>query len=219
MSDLNEELKHMAADGANRATPLAIAEVVRKGNRRRARTIGQRSIGGLSMLGISAAVIVGGAAHPFHGGADHPSGTAAGVTTLTETSATSAGTMTAEVKYRNGPPGKVKLLGVTFTGTTTASIRKADVFVEFGPIVQRGLGRPAAGCRSGQIDGLIRELRLHKGHSFTGSLRINFDLPPVKGIGIACGGDLMTVSVVVHNPGQPIRFSTVLLTEGFVLDR
>lgn len=218
MSDLKEELMRMAVDGADKARPLAIAEVMRRGNRRRTRTIGQRSIGSLSVLSVSAAVIVAGAVHPFHGAASHPASGTAGVTTLIETTASAAGLVTIEVKYRNGPPGKVKLLGVTFAGTTTASIRRPALLVEFGPIVRREVKLPAPGCGNRQTDGIIRGLRLHKNHSFSGSLRINFDIPPVKGIGIACDGTVMRVSVLARNSSRPLLLLTAL-TEAFVLDR
>jgi hypothetical protein len=165
-----------------------------RGSRRRARTIGQRSIGGLSVLSVSAAVIVGGAFHPLHGAARHPaSGRAAGVTTLTETSKTSDGTLTVQVKYRNEPHGNVKVLGLTISGTPTFSLRRAFIHNFFGPAVPNAPGLPVTKCGhfGGVGSGVL--VALHKGRKFTDSERIGFDV----GIGhnLLCDNSLVTASV------------------------
>jgi hypothetical protein len=59
MVDLTSELRQMADDAACRARPLAVAEVIRRGDRRHRRSIARRSLGGLSATGVIAAAIIG----------------------------------------------------------------------------------------------------------------------------------------------------------------
>jgi hypothetical protein len=59
MVDLTSELQQMADDAARQARPLAAAEVIRRGDRRRRRSITRLSLGGLSATGVVAAVIIG----------------------------------------------------------------------------------------------------------------------------------------------------------------
>src|SRR5580700_1427651 len=59
MSDLTSELQQMADDAARVARPLAAADVIRRGDRRHRRSITRLSLGGLSVTGAIAAVIVG----------------------------------------------------------------------------------------------------------------------------------------------------------------
>jgi hypothetical protein len=73
MVDLTSELQQIADDAARQARPLAAAEVIRRGDRRRRRSITRLSLGGLSATGVIAAVIIGviallPASHP----ASHP---------------------------------------------------------------------------------------------------------------------------------------------------
>jgi hypothetical protein len=75
MVDLTSELQQMADDAARQARPLTAAEVIRRGDRRRRRSITRLSLGGLSATGVIAAVIIGviallpvshPASHPAH---------------------------------------------------------------------------------------------------------------------------------------------------------
>jgi hypothetical protein len=59
MVDLTSELQQMADDAARQARPLGVAEVIRRGDRRRRRSITRLSLGGLSAIGGVAAVIIG----------------------------------------------------------------------------------------------------------------------------------------------------------------
>ena len=120
MPDLTDELRRVAADAASRANPAAITDVIRRGNRWRRRTIAQRSVGGLTVLGLGAAVFVTGVAHGPAAPASS-SGTD-GVTTLTETTSSSAGTMTIQVKYRPAARNLtgVRLLSITYSGSAHA---------------------------------------------------------------------------------------------------
>jgi hypothetical protein len=49
----------VADDAARQARPLGVAEVIRRGDRRRRRSITRLSLGGLSAIGVVAAVIIG----------------------------------------------------------------------------------------------------------------------------------------------------------------
>jgi hypothetical protein len=75
MVDLTSELQQMADDAARQARPLAVAEVISRGDRRHRRSIMRLSLGGLSATGVVAAVIIGviallpashQASHPAH---------------------------------------------------------------------------------------------------------------------------------------------------------
>jgi hypothetical protein len=58
MLDLTSELQQVADDAARQVRPLAAAEVIRQGDRRRRRSITRLSLGGLSATGVVAAVII-----------------------------------------------------------------------------------------------------------------------------------------------------------------
>ena len=75
MVDLTSELQQMADDAARQARPLAVAEVISRGDRRHRRSITRLSLGGLSATGVVAAVTIGviallpashQASHPAH---------------------------------------------------------------------------------------------------------------------------------------------------------
>jgi hypothetical protein len=75
MVDLTSELQQLADDAARQARPLAVAEVISRGDRRHRRSITRLSLGGLSATGVVAAVIIGviallpashQASHPAH---------------------------------------------------------------------------------------------------------------------------------------------------------
>jgi hypothetical protein len=59
MVDLTSELQQVADDAARQARPLAVAEVIRQGDRRHRRSITRLSLGGLSATGVVAAVVIG----------------------------------------------------------------------------------------------------------------------------------------------------------------
>ena len=59
MVDLTSELQQVADDAARQARPLAVAEVIRRGDQRRRRSITRLSLGGLSATGVVAAAITG----------------------------------------------------------------------------------------------------------------------------------------------------------------
>jgi hypothetical protein len=52
VSQLTSELQRMADDAAGQARPLAAAEIIRQGDRRRRRSRTRRSLGGLSAAGV-----------------------------------------------------------------------------------------------------------------------------------------------------------------------
>jgi hypothetical protein len=122
MTDLSDELRSVAADAASQARPMAIADVIRRGNRRRRRTITQRSIGGLSVAGLSAVAIFTGTAG--HLAAPASSSTAGrGVTTLTQTASSSAGMMTIRVKYQGPGLRHVRLISLSYSGHSNVKVR------------------------------------------------------------------------------------------------
>ncbi|HUD38165.1 MAG TPA: hypothetical protein VMR14_14785 [Streptosporangiaceae bacterium] len=69
MPDLTDKLQQVADDVASAARPIAVADVIRLGERRRHRVVAQRSLGGLAVAGIGAAVIFAGVPRaPLPGG-------------------------------------------------------------------------------------------------------------------------------------------------------
>ena len=59
MSELTLELQRMADDAARQARPLAAAEIIRRGDRRRRRSLTLQSLGGLSAGVVGAGVALG----------------------------------------------------------------------------------------------------------------------------------------------------------------
>ena len=58
MSDLTGELQRMADEAARAARPVAADEVIRQGDRKRRRLVTWQALGGLSVAGIVAAVVL-----------------------------------------------------------------------------------------------------------------------------------------------------------------
>ncbi len=225
MSDLNGELLHMVADGADQARPLTVAEVIRRGNRRRARTIGQRSLGGLSVLSVGAAIVMTGAAH---GPAGSPAGsptasTSSSILTLTGTSSSTAGTMTVTVKYRDEPRNKIEVLSVSYSAHTRALIKHGGVLVGFGPSFPSLEGRSR---RSGSQRVLLFGLLTPAGsgsHNFSGSLSRSVLAPTRKGGGLSSDEALrvaLTISKQTKDGSTTIGGNTHgLPSVGLVLTR
>jgi hypothetical protein len=163
MPDITEELRRMTDDGAYRARPMAVAEVIHRGNRRRSRSIVQRSIGGLSVVGVSAALIFTGTASG-QGGTAAASGAAPAGTTLTQTVTSPAGSMTIDVRYQAAGKGKIKLDSFAFSGNAKTSAKHAVLILRIGPIVP-----PAVGPRKSPGNVVIFSIHLDKNHSFSGS--------------------------------------------------
>jgi hypothetical protein len=163
MPDITEELRRMTEDSAYRARPVAVAEVIRRGNRRRSRSIVQRSIGGLSVAGVSAALIFTGTASG-QGGTAAASGAAPTGTTLTQTVTSPAGSMTIDVKYQAAGKGKLKLDSLAFSGNAKTRARHAVVILRVGPSLP-----PAVGPRKIRGNVVIFSINLNKAHSFSGS--------------------------------------------------
>jgi hypothetical protein len=212
MPDLTDELRRLAADAASRATPAAITDVIRRGNRRRRRTMAQRSAGGLSVLGLSAAVLITGAAHQPAAPASPTA--AAGVTTLTETTSSATGTMTIRVRYRSVPSGWARLLSITYSGSARASAPRPALVLTL---------RPLSSAPARRLYGVSVAIRLSQselGH-FTGSvpLRLLRQLDkgkPVSGTLIAVLGGPFSPANHVKKHVSPPPFRE-LATEGLIV--
>jgi hypothetical protein len=133
VSDLTDEMRQVAADAAAHARPMAVAEVIRRGNHRRTRSIAQRSIGGLSAVGLGAAVLFTGVTH-------HPTsnpaaaGAAAGIQTVAVTQSSAGSRLSLQVKYRILAARKFKVVSVAYSGDFKKALMKRSVlFVFFGP--------------------------------------------------------------------------------------
>ncbi len=168
MADLTNELRQLADSAAHQARPLPATEILRRADRRRRSAIAQRAAGGLSVLGLIAALIVttgttsslagsGGRAAPA------ASGSAKNAISMTETVTAAAGTMTTQTRYALGTRGQVKLISVTFSGHSKHAVKNAFVVFYFGP----SLSKPAS-KRSTFFFAI--PVKLSPAHDFSGSL-------------------------------------------------
>jgi len=165
VSDLTDEMRQFAADGATYARPLAVADVIHRGNRRRTRTIAQRSIGGLSAVGLGAAVLFTGVTHHL---ASNPaaSGAAASGDSMTVTRSTAAGTISMRIKYRTLPNKTIKLESLTYSGYSKRAVKNVVISFLFGPGLNPN--RP-----EGTLD-FSNSMQLSQSHHFSGSMPANF---------------------------------------------
>lgn len=127
MPDLTSELQRMADDGARRARPLAADDVIRHGDRRRQRTVMWRSVGGLSMAGIIAAVALAVAAPAGHHAPPQPGGIQLAAWTVVKRA---DGTVSVTVRELRDPAGLQRRLradgvpaAVNFSGGLPRSCR------------------------------------------------------------------------------------------------
>jgi hypothetical protein len=202
VSDLTGELLDMAADGAAQARPLNVAEVITAGNRRRARTIGQRSLGGLSALGVGVAIVVSGG---VHGPAANPAASgSANVLYLTGTRSSSAGTLTVTVKYRDEPRNKIDVLSLSYSGHIRGAIIKHDtLLIGFGPSLPPLQGsRPG---KSGSRSVLLIGVLLPTGrHAFAGSLPSSV-LRLTREHGGLSSDEALRVTLTKERPAKGVR--------------
>lgn len=135
MSDLASELRQVADDAACHAMPLPAADVIRRGDRRRHRTIVQRSLGGLSAVGAAtvAGVMIFAGAPAANPAAAGSAGTAPGTIKVTGTASAGAGNITLNTAYRITRRGKVRVLSVTYSGHVNARISRAELELIFQP--------------------------------------------------------------------------------------
>lgn len=189
MSDLTGEMRQLAADAATAARPMAVAEVIRRGNRRRTRAIAQRSIGGLSAIALGAVLFTGVTHHP--GSAPAASSAAVGSETVAVTRSSAGGQLTLEVKYRILPTRKVKVLSATFSGDSKRALtKKTTLITAFGP----GLNPP----RKPNVS-IVFSTPLHLGspHQFSGSV-------PAKDIKLVNKDDLLAKNGAVSASLQTV---------------
>jgi hypothetical protein len=216
VSGISDELLKVAQDGAAAARPITAAEVIRLGNRRRTRTIAQRSLGGLSVVGIGMTAIFTGAVHsplaPLSSTALH------GESTLTETTSTAAGTMTVQVKYRNEGRSKVELVSATFSGVTKAAVRQPQLLVAFGAPTPPLTG-PARNM-SGRSLVVAASIRPESVYKFTGSLSENVIGLTRRLGGLVSNGTLQVAFVSAQRANESSRsisFAHPILSAGLIL--
>jgi len=167
VSDLTDEMRQLAADAATHARPMAVTEVIRRGNRRRTRTVAQRSIGGLSAVGLGAAVLFTGVTHHL-GSNPAASGSVPGGNTVTVTSTSAAGSLTMAVKYLYRPAGRIKLVSVTYSGDSKKVKKNPILIITFGPGLDTKPNKPS------QSFGIVLKLHASQLHHFSGSLAAKF---------------------------------------------
>jgi hypothetical protein len=189
--DLTSELQQMADQAARAARPPAVADIITRGNRRRARSTAQKSLAALSAVGITAAVILTGAASSSPPSAA-AAGTLVGGNTLTETTSSAAGTMTITVKYRY-EPAKVQLVSVACSGHAATAVRRLSLVVMIG---QSSLPPPTATSSGHSPSSYVFFVRLIRGSGgkFTGSMPAH-DISIIRR-GDLADGDVLSVMLV-----------------------
>ncbi len=185
---------------------MAITEIIRRGNQRRTRAIAQRSIGGLSAVGLGAAVLFTGITHHPHVNSA-TSSAASGAHTVTVSSTSATGGITMTVKYDYRPAGRIRLESVAFSGDSKAVTKHSEVLISFGP----GL----IGSKPGTSTGVGFTSLLHPSHHhFSGSLSAKSF--PLAKPGLPGNG---SVRITVENspkttkrPVKPVMTAVAILT-------
>jgi hypothetical protein len=208
MSDLNSQLRQAADEAAGQARPMAVADVISRGNRRRQRVIAQRSLSGLSAVGIGAAFI-------FTGGASSApapeAGSAGHVITVTETTSSAAGKMSVVIKYADRPHGRISISSLAFSAHSNTVIKHAFLEITLTPSVT---GHKAHGL--GAIIALSSPSEDRR--NFTGSVPQKAFSPLNKGNGLTSGLQVV-VSVISNRNRKRISLPTrPVLQEGVVLN-
>jgi hypothetical protein len=195
--DLTSELQQMADHAARTTRPLAAADIIARGSRRRARSAAQKSMAVLSAAGVTAAIILTGAASSPP--APAAAGTLPGGNTLTETTSSPAGTMTVQVRYHYEPGGKIRVVSVTCSGHAVVVVPKPALLVVIGPPNLPG-SPPAASNRTQWQNVSLRtyvfsiSLRLGTGGEFTGSLSAR-DISIIRHHGGLPGNETLAVTL------------------------
>jgi hypothetical protein len=186
MSDLTDDLRHLAEAAAHQARPLPAGEVIRRGDLRRRRTIAQRTAGGLSAIGV---VGVAGSmllsSTPAGPGSPAAAGAVKDGITLTETTTSAAGIMTVTVRYRLEPHRKLQLLAVRFSGASKKLVSD--------PALNFALTTPTRhGVSSGQV--IIVPLAHAHSKKFSGAIPRADIVATRKGGGLV-DGETLTISL------------------------
>ncbi len=189
----------MADAAGSQARPLAVTDVIRRGNRHRARGIAQRSLGGLSVAGIGTAAILTGAAAHHQAVPAAASGTSAGVVTMTERIDSAAGHMTLVVKFRREPHGMLKPISATCSGRSAIAVSNPSL-----ELTVRSTGSPTAGFFIG-----LGEAKVH--HFSVSFLK---GIKPTKNPLVWKSGTALTVSLVGASHKKP---APPVLTEGMIV--
>lgn len=112
MSDLSSQLRQVADDAASQARPMAVSDVIKRGDRRRQRTMATRSLSGLSAVALGAAVIFTGAA----GHAPSPASAAAShANTTSEQTTTTAGKISIVLAYKKEQGRNLSVSSLTYS--------------------------------------------------------------------------------------------------------
>src|ERR1700683_356135 len=207
MSDLSSQLRQVAGDAAAQARPLAVAEVIRRGNRRRQRVIAQRSLSGLSAVGIGAAfVLTGATSHPTA----PESAAASRELTATEQTTSALGKITIVVKYTDESRARLKLNSIAYSIHSNAAVKHPQVVLTFRQVDAGGKGIAAV------FLGVIG----HSGdqHNFDGKLPAKvLNIVHLKGKGLTSG---LNVSVGLMKQGKHPSISIgarSIIQEGVIL--
>jgi hypothetical protein len=137
------------------------------------RRLVRRYLTGLSAAGVTAAVILTGAVSDAS--ASPASSAASRVVTLTNSSTAPTGHLTLQAKYRLGRSGRNRVISVTYSGSSNASIKHPALIVSLRPVPgllpPRGV-QVKVGKRQVHIPvfGFTVILRLHNSRSFSGAL-------------------------------------------------
>ncbi len=209
MSDLNSQLRQVADAAASQARPIAAAEVIRRGNRRRQRVITQRSLGGLSAVGIGAAVVLTGAASNPSAPAASSASAAHGIT-VTEKTTSALGKLSITLKYADERHAKVNITSLAYSAHSKAAIRHPALLLTL---------RPTATSKRGTLTAFAF-IMLTPGdrHNFAGTVSSNIFASVHNSKGTAAGVQI-TVSLVNHPSKKHISINVrSVLQDGLIIN-
>jgi hypothetical protein len=153
-------------------------------------------LGKVAAVGLGAVAIL--AVTAAQAAAPSSSGAARGITTVTETTSSPAGSMTVKLRYRPLPHGKLKLLWLGFSGAANKYIKNPQINIEFRP--------PRPSRQEPGIDIVI--FAFGPARHFAGSLGTkHLDVVPV--------GETITTTLErpVHNQSLPVIQDEFILTQ------
>lgn len=152
MPDLFDELRRLADEAAQKARPLPAPDLLRRGDRRRRRTLVQRSAGGVVVAGLLATGVLAATTGSAGPASTVRSGSVAG----------KAGSLTITVRYQQRPHERLAIRSVTVSGNCPHAVSDPLVTVVFGPntAARATLARASFGIR----------VHPNRAGDFTGSL-------------------------------------------------
>jgi hypothetical protein len=192
-----------------------LTDEVRQATRARRLTrlhLSRRSLTGLAVAGMTGVVVLtgavsGAAASPATHGPSR-------VITLTNSTSSSAGHLTIQLKYELVSARAIKMISIKYSGGSPLKLARPALVVTLRPVIGLPLPRAGKPPRQGPVVTLV--LRIRDLRSFSGNLPTRFLVPVGKGVSmgvtppkreIVPAGAVLEASVASVSAHRPINFS------------